>query len=256
MRRSAAGQSLVEFALVLPVLALLMLIALDFGRVFLGWVQLTNAARIAANFAATNPTGWDATANPSVAVEFQRLVDAETARIDCTLPATIADPTFPAGRDIGAPAKVTITCSFSLMTPLISAVVGNPVRVSADAAFPIRAGLITGIPIDPGLPTPAPTPTPTPTPTPAPSSTPTPTPTPSPTPRLNCVVPDFVGKSTKFAQDLWGTSGHGGTPGAGFLTNLIFNPLVSNNNNYTIGHQSIAGGIQQPCAGTSMTVSP
>ena len=32
------GQSLVEFALVLPMILLLMLIAIDFGRVFLGWV--------------------------------------------------------------------------------------------------------------------------------------------------------------------------------------------------------------------------
>ncbi len=54
------GQSLVEFALVLPMILLLMLIALDFGRVFLGWVALNNSARVAANYAAMNPNAWGA----------------------------------------------------------------------------------------------------------------------------------------------------------------------------------------------------
>ena len=53
------GQSLVEFALVLPMILLLMLIAIDFGRVFLGWVGLNNAARVAANYAALHPNPND-----------------------------------------------------------------------------------------------------------------------------------------------------------------------------------------------------
>ena len=42
------GQAMVEFALVLPLLALLLVVAIDFGRVFFGWVSLTNAARVGA----------------------------------------------------------------------------------------------------------------------------------------------------------------------------------------------------------------
>ena len=49
------GQALVEFALVLPVLALLLVLAIDFGRVFFGWVSVTNAARIGANYAGQHP---------------------------------------------------------------------------------------------------------------------------------------------------------------------------------------------------------
>src|SRR6476659_5639717 len=58
-REKSLGQSLVEFALVLPVMLLLMLTALDFGRVYLGYINLQNMARIAANFAADNPSAWD-----------------------------------------------------------------------------------------------------------------------------------------------------------------------------------------------------
>ncbi len=57
-RRHRRGQSLVEFALVLPVLMLLLLIGIDFGRVFLGWVTLNNVVRDGANFAALHPTAW------------------------------------------------------------------------------------------------------------------------------------------------------------------------------------------------------
>src|SRR6185437_10682149 len=53
----ARGQSLVEFALILPVLLLLTLIAVDFGRVYLGWINLQNMARIAADFGANNADG-------------------------------------------------------------------------------------------------------------------------------------------------------------------------------------------------------
>src|SRR5215471_9013483 len=43
--RSKRGQSLVEFALVLPVILVLTLIALDFGRIYLGYINLQNMAR-------------------------------------------------------------------------------------------------------------------------------------------------------------------------------------------------------------------
>jgi Flp pilus assembly protein TadG len=43
--RGRRGQSLVELALLLPLLALLMLGALDLGRVFIAYTRLTNVAR-------------------------------------------------------------------------------------------------------------------------------------------------------------------------------------------------------------------
>ena len=54
--RARPGQNLVELALVLPVLALILLGALDLGRVFFSYVQLTNAVREGANYGRVNPT--------------------------------------------------------------------------------------------------------------------------------------------------------------------------------------------------------
>ncbi len=58
------GQSLVELALLLPVLALLLIGALDLGRVFFATVQLTNSVREGASFGQTSPSAVDSTDTP------------------------------------------------------------------------------------------------------------------------------------------------------------------------------------------------
>ena len=64
-RERSRGQSVVEFALVVPVLLLLMLTAIDFGRVFLGWVNLQQMTRIAANHAAEHASAWGTPGDPA-----------------------------------------------------------------------------------------------------------------------------------------------------------------------------------------------
>jgi len=59
----------------------------------------------------------------------------------------------------------------------------------------------------------------------------------------------------KFADEIWGTKGHGTTPGAGFLAPLIFNPLVDNKSNGTVQTQSVSPGTVAPCLSTAMTVT-
>ena len=49
---------MVEFALILPLLALLLIMAIDFGRVFFGWIALQNATRIAADTASQRANAW------------------------------------------------------------------------------------------------------------------------------------------------------------------------------------------------------
>jgi len=245
-RHARHGQSLSEFALTLPVVLLLILFGLDFGRVFLGWVSLTNATREAANFAAMNPTAWGAEPNLIVQAEYVRLVTAETADANCTMPDLVPDPTFPSGTSLGSPASVTITCHFRLITPVISDIVGDLVAVTASSAFPVRAGIIEGIPTP--SPSPTPSPTPAPTETPAPTDTPSPTPagTPTPTATPMCTVPNMWNVYTSSAPALW--------TGAGFTASqLVFSPLVGPNNNYRIKDQSLIAGTSVACT-TAMTV--
>jgi PKD repeat protein len=145
--RNRPGQSLVEFALILPILLLLTLTAIDFGRVYLGWINLQNMARSAANFAANNPQAWLVPNDTATITEYRNQVVNDAAKTNCVLtPGTPADPTFKDGDGdgkktaIGDRAEVAFTCTFTLITPVISNIVGKNVNVSASAVFPVKYG--------------------------------------------------------------------------------------------------------------------
>ncbi len=55
-RGRQSAQALTEFALILPVLVLILLGVVDFGRVFYYWTSMANAAREGARYATTHPT--------------------------------------------------------------------------------------------------------------------------------------------------------------------------------------------------------
>lgn len=237
LRLSPGGQGLIEFAISLPVVLLMILMGIDFGRVFLGWVTLNQAVREAANFAAYNPDGWSPK-NAGVVTEYERLITTEAAAINCVLPTPIPDPAFPSGNGIGDPAVVAITCKFGLITPLISSIVGQQLNVSASASFPIRSGVIQGVPV--GSAAPGPT-------TSLPPASITPPPPPTETPIPMCTVPNLIGvESNKAVNQNWRP--------AGFDPNkLLFSPIP--NPKYTIRSQSLPALSSQPCDST-MTVTP
>src|SRR5262245_11362868 len=241
LRLDPRGQSLVEFAISAPVVFLMLLFGIDFGRVFLGWITLGNVAREAANFAALNPFAWAPPYIDSAQEEYDRLINAEAAGINCAMPETLPEPTFPGGTDIGSPAVVAITCRFSLITPIISNLLGDSIPVSASAAFPVRNGVIEGTPGGGVLPTLGPTPIPTPSQLPA--GTPIPTPSAIPTPVPTCVVPDLVGQHAKTAVKTW--------TNAGFVaTNLVFQPLVGAGNPVVTGQSPLDAGTSVSCSST------
>lgn len=146
-RRRSRGQSLVEFALVAPVMLFLTLTALDFGRIYLGWINLQTAARAASNFAANNATAWLTPQDTATITEYRNQVINDTKNTNCVLtPAVPADPTFSDGNgdgtttSIGDRVTVAFTCNFGVITPVISNILGNTVKVSSSAMFPIKTG--------------------------------------------------------------------------------------------------------------------
>ena len=235
MRRSSRGQGLVEFALIVPVLLLIILLGLDFGRVFFGWVGLTNASRIGASYAAAHPTAWGSPGSATERDSYEAQILADAAALNCTLPGTLPDPAFAAGTDLGDTAQVTLTCTFTLLTPVVSQLLGNTITIQADTVFPIRAGLAGTTPMSSPVPTPSPSPSPTATPD--PSATPAPTPVP-------CQIPSFVGAKVNDAQTIWFA--------AGFTTTVTVTRPP--NGNYTITNQSTVGGQPANCSTTNMTV--
>jgi PKD repeat protein len=144
-RDRSLGQGLVEFALVLPVLLLLLMVALDFGRIYLGWVNIQNMARIGANYAANNATEF-ATSDPTTLAVYQKQILNDAKSNNCKLPTVAGTETAPApafsGYAIGDTATVQLSCTFQVLTPIISNIVGNTVTVSASSQFPVKSGMV------------------------------------------------------------------------------------------------------------------
>jgi hypothetical protein len=259
-RAKSRGQALVEFALILPILALLMLLAVDFGRVFYGWVALNNATRIAANEAALNPQAWVPPVNATDEGLYRQKVVNDMQAINCAplgggswTVAKVPDPTFLNktgtldAHEIGDYVLVEMKCNFTFLTPLVGMIMGNPMAIGARSEFAIRGGMINGIPVHTAVPVPTATPTPIPTPIPtaAPTVTPTPTPTPSPTPTpAPCVAPQLSGLKANAGITPYHNAGFTGSY-------TISHPP---NGNYNIAGQSLVFGQPYPC-NSSITVN-
>jgi PKD repeat protein len=160
-RERSRGQSLVEFALIFPVLMLLLLVAIDFGRVYLGWINLQQMSRIAAADAAGHATAWLTPGDPAERAKYQQRIARDAEQINCRLPGPpapaapkIPDPVFAGGTALGAHVTVGIDCEFSVVTPIISTILGGTVLVSAETTFPVDEGAVAtvpggGVPISP-----------------------------------------------------------------------------------------------------------
>src|SRR5512135_1275180 len=88
-RKNGRGQSVIEFALVLPFLILLLAGVVDFANAFRIYIALTNAAREGAYYAAM-PDGTTAT----VCQRVQEAL-AGTISFTCPDPATVPPPIYP-----------------------------------------------------------------------------------------------------------------------------------------------------------------
>ena len=156
-RRHSRGQSVVEFALIVPVFLLLLLIAIDFGRLFFSFIQISNAAREGASYAASNPTNT---------MEIQRHILLETnaqsqvgagtlsaPTVTCkdTAGAAIACSSADGGSGAGNTVTVRATEHFTFFTPLINEFFGNNFDMSASSTSVVLGytGSTTAIP--PGL---------------------------------------------------------------------------------------------------------
>jgi hypothetical protein len=166
-RRSAPsrrGQALVEFALILPVLALLLVMTIDLGRVFFGWVAIHNAARIGADHAARHPDAWPPPgSNPIEEGALELYVDLivnDLQAINCDpdidgdgdvdlddFPVAFQDVNGNAqDHDEGDHVIVTLGCQMQLLTPLAELVMGGPVDIGAEAIFAINKSATLALP--------------------------------------------------------------------------------------------------------------
>ena len=127
---SERGQSLVELAASLVVLLLLLSGVLDIGRAFFTFVTIENAAGEGALFAAYHPT-WvtydDAVGGGASSPEYNNVTyraahESPTGVVDWSRAVVSVDaPVLSAGQ----PVTVTVSYSYTLLTPFIGNIVGS-----------------------------------------------------------------------------------------------------------------------------------
>ena len=124
-RERSRGQAVVEFALIIPVFMLLLLLAVDFGRLFFTYIQLNNTAREGAAYAALNPTTDNSTLTTNALLESnvqaQSGEGAVTATASCvdSFGTSLACSSALGGTGAGNRVTVNVGETFSFFTPLI-----------------------------------------------------------------------------------------------------------------------------------------
>jgi Flp pilus assembly protein TadG len=110
--RSERGQSLVEFALVLPLLLMVLFAIMDFGRIFQGYVTLANASREGARLAAT---GCGNSVTYCSDGTIQARVTARDGNLTTTTTVSYPDT---GGKKQGNSVRVRVNTTITLVTPL------------------------------------------------------------------------------------------------------------------------------------------
>jgi Flp pilus assembly protein TadG len=139
---------------------LMLVIAIDFGRLFFSYIQVSNAAREGANYAAAHAA--DATTGTAytngVTAAALGETDAQAQRgeggLQVSAP-TCFDPNAPIpakvcqtatnSSGIGYQVSVTVTQPFTFFTPLIGGFFGGQLNISSSATATILNPVITGL---------------------------------------------------------------------------------------------------------------
>lgn len=144
-KRDESGVSLVEFALVLPFVAIIALGTIDLGRAYQLQNRLKNSAREGAAYAQLHPEAIDSSgtcADPDNVTYHALHEDSNTSGFSVTVtntdtntPLTGCSATGPAP---GTHVKVTVQSNFTLLTPLVSALTGNTKVIQGTAEVVVQ----------------------------------------------------------------------------------------------------------------------
>ncbi len=123
-----SGQSLVEFALVSILVALLLAGLVDLGRAYFTKIAITDAAGEGAVYAALSPTCLTP-ANCATPNNVEDRVKNASAGTGLVNPALVQVTTSIPSPSPGQLVSVTVRYDFQLITPFVSAIVGGDILV-------------------------------------------------------------------------------------------------------------------------------
>lgn len=118
-RRNRRGQTLVEFALVLPIFLLVLLGLFDMGRAVFYFSTLSNASREAVRLAIVDQNVGDIQQEAVDSAGGVMVVDGTDVSVAFLAPNLTTTGTCPASRSIGCVVRVSIDYEFLPATPFV-----------------------------------------------------------------------------------------------------------------------------------------
>lgn len=125
--RNKKGQSLVETAIVLPLVLLLLMAIIDFGFLFNNYIVISNASREAARKGSLGGTD----------TEITQLIQSYTTTLD---PSRLSIQIYPAEsqRFHGSEIKITLQYDNRLITPVIGALLGEDISLQGQVIMRVE----------------------------------------------------------------------------------------------------------------------
>jgi Flp pilus assembly protein TadG len=141
--RGSLGQSLVELALVLPIILLLFMAIFDFGRAIFAFNTVSNAARDGARTAIVDQRSTAGVSNAAKAAADQAVglgldpTDVTEVQVRYLLPDLSAACPSIWGEWVGCIAEVRVQYRYDAATPIIGGLVG-PITVGSTTQLPVE----------------------------------------------------------------------------------------------------------------------
>jgi Flp pilus assembly protein TadG len=150
-RGSSRGQTLTEFALILPVLLLGLMALLDFGRAIFAYNAISNAARMGGRTAIVNQTTSEIRAR---AISQATGIDIDGASTSCPpsgasgvciqfLTSDLSANCNSSLTALGCVAQVTVKYSFTPLTPIIGRFLG-PIQMNSTTTQAVESTCTSG----------------------------------------------------------------------------------------------------------------
>lgn len=131
--RSGRGQSTVEFALILPILALLLLGIMEGGRIFSAYVELQHVAREGARYASLNCTSFAVRDDQVEDWAAITLIPWISTRLSTLDPSELVVSFSRIANLDGTETWVELDISYAMeiQTPVIGDITGNPLNLGS-----------------------------------------------------------------------------------------------------------------------------
>lgn len=124
---NSKGQALVEMAFVLPILLMIVMGIVEFGRIFNAYLIVTNASREGARYASVNSTD----------LEVINAIETLTSTLNQSQMSISIYPDY-GSRTSGNPVEVSIDYNIDIIAPIIGVILPDPFIVSSNTTMRVE----------------------------------------------------------------------------------------------------------------------